>query len=76
MPDGLIVDVENLQELTGEIPVILHHFAHVAEEFNGGAKAGEFLLIGSIVPPIKISAGENFEYSLGRYPTLHVDFSS
>lgn len=75
MPDGLSVGVEDLQELTGEIPVILHHFAQVAEEFNGGAKAGEFLLIGSIVPPIKISAGENFEYSLGRYPTLHVGFS-
>lgn len=75
MPDGLSVGVEDLQELTGEIPVILHHFAQVAEEFNGGAKAGEFLLIGSIVPPIKISAGENFEYSLGRYPTLRVGFS-
>lgn len=75
MPNGLTVGVEDLQELTGEIPVILHHFAHVADAFNGGVKAGEFLLIGSIVPPIEISAGENFDYSLGRYPTLHVGFS-
>lgn len=76
MPNGLTVTVENLQELTGEIPLILQHFAQVAEAFNGGVKAGEFVLIGSIVPPIAVSAGESFNYSLGNYPTLHVGFSN
>ena len=76
LPNGLTVTVENLQELTGQIPMILHHFAQVAQEINGGVKAGQFLLIGSIVPPIAISAGESFSYSLGDYPTLQVGFSS
>lgn len=73
-PDGQTVIVENLWELTGEIPAILHHFAQVAEEFNGGVRAGEFLLVGSIVPPIAISIGDNFSYSLGAYPALQVSF--
>jgi 2-keto-4-pentenoate hydratase len=76
LPNGLTVTVEDLPELTGQIPMILHHFAQVAEEINGGVKAGEFLLIGSIVPPIAVSAGESFSYSLGNYPTLQVGFSS
>jgi len=75
MPDGLNTTVENLQALTGRIPIILHHFAEVVEAFSGGVKAGQFLIIGSIVPPIVVSAGEGFSYSLGRYPTLKVDFA-
>lgn len=76
MPDGQDVIVEDLQALIGEIPAILHHFAGFVEAFNGGVKAGEFLLIGSIVPPIAVSVGDSFSYSLGDYPTLKANFAS
>lgn len=73
-PDGETMFVENLMELTGEIPTILHHFAQVVEEFNGGVRAGEFLLMGSVVPPIAVSVGDSFSYALGTYPALHLGF--
>jgi 2-keto-4-pentenoate hydratase len=74
MPDSSITRVTNLQALTGEIPTILHHFATFAEEFDEGVKAGQFVIIGSIVPPILVSAGESFSYSLGGYNMLKVNF--
>lgn len=76
MPGGLISTVKDLQALTGEIPTILHHFAGIVEAFNGGVKAGEFLLIGSVVPPIIVCVGESFDYSLGSYTTLKVNFAA
>lgn len=76
MPDGVITSVKDLQALTGEIPTILHHFADFAEAFSGGVKAGEFLLIGSVVPPIVVSIGESFDYSLGDYSTLKANFAA
>jgi 2-keto-4-pentenoate hydratase len=74
MPDGSVLVIEDLQALTGEIPRILHHFAKVVEEFFGGLKAGQFVIVGSIVPPISVSGGESFSYSLSSYPTLKVNF--
>jgi 2-keto-4-pentenoate hydratase len=76
MPDGLTVAIKDLQALTGEIPAILHHFAQVVEAFGAGVKAGEFVLIGSVVSPILFSAGENFSYSLSQYAELEVNFAS
>lgn len=76
MPDDSQTTIEDLEALIGKIPTILHHFANVIERFNGGVKAGEFLLIGSIVPPISVFAGESFSYSLGSYPTLKVNFAN
>lgn len=76
MPDGLTATIRDLQALTGEIPAILHHFVKVVEEFGDGVKAGEFLIIGSIVPPIGVLAGESLSYTLGQYATLKVNFAS
>jgi 2-keto-4-pentenoate hydratase len=76
MPDGTHTTVEDVQALTGKIPIILQHFSEVVESFSGGVKAGQFLIIGSIVPPIAISAGESFSYSLGHYPILSVHFAT
>ena len=73
LPDGSILTVVDLQALTGEIPDVLHHFAEVVDEFFGGVKAGQFVIAGSIVPPISVSTGESFGYSLSRYPTLKVN---
>lgn len=75
MPDGEITTVIDMQALPGEIHTILHHFAVVVEKFCGGVKAGEFLIIGSIVPPIGVLAGESFSYTLGQYATLKVSFA-
>ena len=74
MPDGSVTRVENLPALTGQTSIILHHFAAFAREFGEGVKAGEFVIIGSIVPPILVSAGQGFSYSLGDYHKLEVNF--
>jgi len=74
MPNGHEVVVTELEELTGKIPSIATHCAEVVGELSGGIKNGEFLIIGSIVPPIALTTGDHFKYALGKFPPLTVSF--
>jgi 2-keto-4-pentenoate hydratase len=74
MPDGSEKVVTELEELIGKLPEIVTHCADVVGDFSGGIKKGEFILIGSIVPPIALTAGGLFRYSLGDYLALEVNF--
>ncbi len=74
MPDGREIAVTELEELIGKLPTIVTHCADVVGELSGGLKRGEFLIVGSIVPPISVATRESFKYSLGDFPTLSVNF--
>ena len=74
MPDGSLSVVTELEELIGKLPEIITHCADVVGEFSGGIKRGEFVLIGSIVPPITLTPGGSFEYVLGNFSALKVNF--
>lgn len=69
-PNGEERVVTDLEELIGDLPTIITHCADVVSEFSGGIKNGEFLLVGSIIPPISLAKGDYFEYRLGDYPPL------
>ena len=74
MPDSSEKIVTELEELIGKVPEIVTHCADVVGEFSGGIKKGEFILIGSILPPIPLIPGGTFEYILGDYSALSVNF--
>lgn len=74
MPDGREIAVTELEELIGELPTIVTHCADVVGELSGGIKSGEFLIVGSIVPPIALHSGDRFEYVLGNFPALAAYF--
>jgi 2-oxo-3-hexenedioate decarboxylase len=74
MPDGREVVVSELEELIGALPTIVTHGVDVVGELSGGIKSGEFLIVGSIVPPIALKPGDRLEYRLGSFPPLAVNF--
>ena len=74
MPDGSEVVVTELEELIGALPTIVTHCADVIGELSGGIKSGEFLIVGSIVPPIALKLGDHFAFTLGNFPSLSVYF--
>jgi len=74
MPDGSEVVVTELEELIGKIPDLVTHCADVVGELSGGIKSGEFLIVGSIVPPIALNSGDHLQYRLGNFPPLSVHF--
>jgi 2-keto-4-pentenoate hydratase len=48
----------DLQANTGQWVNIVRHVADMLAAFGGGLKAGEFIITGSVVPPIAIEPGE------------------
>jgi len=74
MPDGSEVHVVELEALIGPLPQIITHCAEVVGDFSGGIKAGEFIIVGSIVPPIALIAGSHLKYRLGNYQVLELYF--
>ena len=74
MPDGSEVVVTELEELIGALPTIVTHCADAIGELSGGIKSGEFLIVGSIVPPIALKSGDHFAFTLGNFPSLSVYF--
>ena len=74
LPDGAKKVVTELEEFIGALPAIVTHCADVVADLFGGIKKDEFLLVGSIIPPISLAEGDSFEYQLGDYPPLRVYF--
>ena len=74
LPDGAKKVVTELEEYIGALPAIVTHCADVVADLFGGIKKDEFLLVGSIIPPISLAEGDSFEYQLGDYPPLRVYF--
>jgi len=64
-----IIDLENL---TGNFDKCVKHFASVAIEVYGKISKDDFLILGSIVPPIFLTPGQNVQYQLLGFETLSV----
>lgn len=67
-----IAKVTDLEELTGDLLDIVRHVADVLGAFEKRLRAGEFLMMGSIVPPLWITKPEEIRYDLDPLQTLSV----
>jgi 2-keto-4-pentenoate hydratase len=56
--------VTELESLTGDLLDIVRHVADVLGAFGKKLRAGEFLIMGSIVPPMWITRPETIRYTL------------
>jgi 2-keto-4-pentenoate hydratase len=64
--------VEDLQFLTGDIINIVMHVAEMLHAFREKLQAGEFIIAGSIVPPLSGEPKGTITYSLAPIDTLRV----
>jgi 2-keto-4-pentenoate hydratase len=70
--DEEIATVSDLEALTGDLLDIVRHVADLLGAFEKRLRAGEFLIMGSIVPPLWVSQAEAIRYRLDPVDTLEV----
>lgn len=58
--------VSDTQELTGRVVDNLVHLAHVAQEYGRGLRADDIVLLGSVIPPVPLVAGDSFTFELSN----------
>ena len=64
--------VTDLSKLTGTVDELLPSFIATALETYGKILKDQFVILGSVVPPIRIGSGETVSYELQGFSTLSV----
>jgi 2-keto-4-pentenoate hydratase len=62
----------DLESLTGNLVTILGHTARLLETAGERLRAGEVVILGSIVPPIAVEPGDRVEFELTPLPPISV----
>lgn len=63
----------DLESLTGSLDAILGHTARLLETAGERLRAGEVVIMGSVVPPIAIQPGDRVEFELSPLPPISVN---
>lgn len=58
--------VSDTQELTGQVVDNLLHLALVADAYGRGLRADDIVLLGSVIPPVPLAAGDSFTFELSN----------
>lgn len=70
--DGEAVEVENLEELTGGLYSIIGHCADLLAAAGESLRAGDIVIAGSVVPPVRLRPGVEFEFQVAGFPSISV----
>jgi 2-keto-4-pentenoate hydratase len=71
--NGSEIDVPaDLESLTGNLVAILGHIARLLDAAGERLRAGEVVIMGSIVPPIPVEPGDLVEFELTPQPPISV----
>jgi 2-keto-4-pentenoate hydratase len=62
--------VTDVQAATGRAGEVLAEVARMAARHGRGLRAGDIVILGSIVPPAAIAAGGSFRYTLSGFTTI------
>jgi 2-keto-4-pentenoate hydratase len=62
----------DLESLTGNLVAILGHAARLLETSGERLRAGEVVIMGSVVPPIAVEPGDRVEFELTPLPPISV----
>jgi len=68
--------VLEVQALTGDYLANLTELIRSAPQVGNGTRSGDIILLGSIVPPVRINTGDAFEFQANQAPSLEVNFIS
>jgi 2-keto-4-pentenoate hydratase len=64
------------QELTGELIDIVRHVADTLAAFGEILRSGQIIITGSIVPPLRVEAGEEIVFELDPVGSVSVRFAA
>jgi 2-keto-4-pentenoate hydratase len=67
--------VTDVQAATGEAGEVLTEVARIAARHGRGLRAGDIVILGSIVPPAPIAPGGSFRYELSGYASIGTSFT-
>jgi 2-keto-4-pentenoate hydratase len=67
-----LVDTSDLETLTGEIVSILGHAAALLRSVGESLRAGEVVIMGSVVPPIPVRPGDEITFELAPMAPISV----
>jgi 2-keto-4-pentenoate hydratase len=70
-----VANTTNVQAITGELIDNVRHVADLLTEFGEILRAGQIIITGSIVPPIRLTQPEEIEFALEPIGTISVGFS-
>jgi 2-keto-4-pentenoate hydratase len=74
---GRALDVPgDLEANTGRLIDIVRHVAAATAHFADGLRAGQFIIAGSVVPPLFVEAGESVTFELHPIGTVSVTFDA
>ena len=68
-------DVADVEGFVGSMKSLLGDFAIDLQYYNRTIKAGDFVITGSIIPPIFIERGQRHSYTVSGFEELTVNFS-
>jgi len=66
----------DLQANTGNLIAIVRQVAAVAGKFADGLRAGQFIIAGSVIPPLFVAAGETVSFDLAPIGAVSVNFAA
>lgn len=69
---GDVIEVPEPTALTGDLAEVIARTARLAPAAGRELRAGDVILLGSIVPPRPLAAGDHCDYRLGNFPTIRV----
>lgn len=72
--DAEPVRVEDVEELTGEMLVLVRHAADLLAVFGERLRAGEIVITGSVVPPLPVAPGDRVDYRVDPLGRLSIRF--
>jgi len=67
--------VTEMEALTGNAGEILAEVARMAERHGRGLRAGDIVILGSIVPPQVVAPGGSFRFGLSGYEPIEAIFT-
>lgn len=67
-----VADTTDLETLTGEMASILSHSAALLNSAGHRLRAGEVVILGSVIPPIPLQPGDEIAFELARLPPITV----
>jgi 2-keto-4-pentenoate hydratase len=65
----------DLEANTGTLVSIVRHVAATTAHFADGLRAGQFIIAGSVVPPLFVTAGETVTFELAPIGAASVEFT-
>lgn len=68
----IVGETDQLEDLTGRVTAVVTRIARLLGSQGERLRAGEVIICGSVVPPVELAGGDDFEFELTPLPPLAI----